>query len=341
MNRLIFAILTLLYIFSGSGLTAIGLITTMMFNQIELNHISLFALTILLTKCFYGLIGLMYMFVGSMIFLLCGVCYWYEMSLNDIQQQMVQFKEENIVRSTSESKELTSFDKNWESLRQYKTEKINTFCEKIGLTDLLTLEERSMKIQTFVILVSDKFDKFCDIVYSYLCKFRTKTSDVKVFKEIYATYGQLLECKAGIESLRSMHKLSRTMLNMNLNMNTNTDSTTNSNENVSNSQLIEELDSEFDSSNDKTNSAASSKASTSRTSTSNSADQMFNAFDMEVLETKKQFDAMPEQEKHQINDMFKQMFGSMMSGDNNFLSNMMNFNPNTLGNFGKGSEKRK
>src|SRR5438874_2283508 len=135
MDRILFALIMCLFIFSGCGFASLALIAMLLFNRTELNYRTLSALTFLLTCHFYGIIGLFYIFIISLSFLLSAAMYWYEMSFEDIRHKLTEYDQQTFIDGNEQNTNWGSlacdssqrnnpcdFDKKLESFRHYRDE---------------------------------------------------------------------------------------------------------------------------------------------------------------------------------------------------------------------------
>jgi hypothetical protein len=130
--------------------------------------------------------------------------YWFELSVDDMKQKANEFRLQD--QEQSESSNPSSFDKNLAVLNEYKTQSLDSFYQRTGLTP-----ERITTIKGYYTKISTYFDNFCDVAYRYMCQFREITKDIAVLKTIYQAYDQILMYKKNLETIRSLHKLSRDM----------------------------------------------------------------------------------------------------------------------------------
>ena len=211
MDKLLVALLGFSFIFGNSGLTSAGLLALLFSGAVPLNHITLVSLTYLITYYFYGLYGLFYFMTASLSMITCGAMYWFELSVADIKQNANNLKfqaNENSSEFTDSSKStnLTEFDKKLAVLTDLKTHGINSFCQKSGLTP-----EHIVSLKGYYNVASTQFNMVCDVIYGYMCQFRETTKNIAVLTTIYYAYDQIWVYKKNIETVRSLHKITKNM----------------------------------------------------------------------------------------------------------------------------------
>lgn len=203
MDKLLIAILGFSFIFSGAGLTSAILLAILFSGAASLSHITLFSLTSLLTYYFYGFFGLFYVLMASLSLIACGAMYWFELSVDDMKQKA---KELSLQEQSDPSTGPSELDKKLATFNEYKNTGLSSFCQRAGLTP-----ERITLIKGYYASTSTRFDKICAVTYGYLCQFRETTKDIAGLKTIYHAYDQVWVYKKNIETIRSLHKMTRNM----------------------------------------------------------------------------------------------------------------------------------
>lgn len=227
MDRLIIALLIVLFFCGGSGLTSAGLLALIFGGVIDVTYATLSTVSVLLTYYICGLTGLFVVMFSSIALISSGCMYWYEMSFGDVKKMLQDMnkkgqasgekesrdkdsdkkkKESETDENESDDSKTQSFEKRLTEFSEYKTKSVQAFYDKTGLTD-----QRLEKYKGYYLFVSTKFDSFCDASHYYLCQFRAATEEIAGLRELYSGYDKCLELKTNLEGLRSLHKLSRTM----------------------------------------------------------------------------------------------------------------------------------
>lgn len=209
MDKLLIAILGFSFI-SGAGLTSAILLTLLFTGCVKIDCQTLFGISSLLTYYFYGILGLIYITLFSMAMIASGIMYWYEMSIDDMKKNALILNEQ-----IDKEHNLDGFDKKLLYLNNCKKESIETFYKKTGLT-----EQHLTTIKSGYSDLSRRFNKLCDITYNYMYMFRNSTNDIAGLKILYSIYDLICEYKENIETVRSLHNLSRNMQNTMSNLET-------------------------------------------------------------------------------------------------------------------------
>lgn len=207
MDNLSIAILCFSFMFSGAGLASAIMLSMLFSGTAVLNHVTLFWITTLLTYYFYGFFGLLYVVGASLALIGCGTMYWFELSVDDMKQKALELKnEQDNMNSNGDNHSFPDIDKKLAVLNQYKTSGINALCQRAGLTP-----DRISRIKEYYNVSSVRFDNFCNLVYEYACQFRETTKDISGLKNVYELYDWIMVFKKNIESIRSLHKMTRSL----------------------------------------------------------------------------------------------------------------------------------
>lgn len=205
MDKLLIAILGFSFIFSGAGLTSAALLAILFSGAATLDHITLISLTSLLTYYFYGFFGILYVIAAALSLIACGAMYWFELSVDDMKQKANELRLQE-QSGTSDSQNLSDIDKKLAVLNEYKTKGLGSLCQRSGLTP-----ERITTIKNYYNTSAKRFDSFCGVAYGYICQFRETTESIAGLKIIYQLYDKILVYKKNLETIRSLHKMTRTM----------------------------------------------------------------------------------------------------------------------------------
>ena len=205
MDKLSIAFLTILFLNGGSFLIWIGLLLALLTNMLPLNYKTLFSVTSFTTYYFYGFSGIFYTFFCTLSLLVCGAMYWLELSVDDIKNKIkelnVNEKPSTEVDNTlSPNGQLNQMEQYVDTFSQYRIKYVNMFCEKTGLDST-----RIGSINSFYTYVSVMFDKFCQMFYGLMCRFRALTQNMKGFKTLYNGYDTLYQCKTNIDKLKALN----------------------------------------------------------------------------------------------------------------------------------------
>lgn len=294
MDNLSIAFLVFLFILSGPGLSSVGLFSMLFTGFVQANHVTIFSLVSMLTYYFYGLFGMMYMAVCSMAYIMCGMMYWFEMTFEDMRKKADEMREQTSDESNSDVSETdtpSSFDRKIQEFNEYRTAGVKTLYEKLGLT-----EERRKAYENMYSTYSTYFDNIVDGVVTYIARFREMTNEIAGLKTVYYIYDQLVEYKKLLESIRAMHKISRTMTGF---MPSPKDSRTT---NTSNARdPIPALGS------------LGRQGGFGGLGGLGGLDGLMN--DVDMADMQRQFSQMSDAEKKQMDDMARQMFGNMNLND--------------------------
>jgi len=206
MDRLLGALLTLLFVFYGTGSTCLGLMTTCITGMTTMNYRILFLITQLLTYYFYGFIGMFYVMMCSLSMIGCCAMYWFDMSPEDMKQKINELKDGSPLTDSTSQRYL--FDDKVKRLIEYKNNGVELFYKKTGLT-----ADHVTKMRSSYIYVSQLFDKLCDMIYSCMCYVRKVTNDLVGFKTIYYSYDRMCTFMENVENVRAMHMDSYAMQN--------------------------------------------------------------------------------------------------------------------------------
>lgn len=204
MDKLSIAFLTIIFLNGGSLLIWVGLMLALFTQMLPLNYKTLFNVTTFTTYCFYGFTGIIYTFLCALSLLMCGAMYWFELSIDDVKNKM---KELNVNENLSTDDDHTvQIEQYIDTFSQYKIKYVNMFCEKTGLKINSTWITSVGTLYTHVSVV---FDKFCQIFYGLMCRFRTLTRNMKGLKTLYNAYDTMYQYKISIDNLKTLNVESR------------------------------------------------------------------------------------------------------------------------------------
>jgi hypothetical protein len=207
MDKLSITLLTILFLNDGSYLIWIGLLFALLTQTLPLNYKTLFNFTSLTTYCFYGFTGIIYTFLCTLSLLICGAMYWFELSMDDVKNKMKELNDDAIDGNDCDDNESTNqIEQYIDKFTQYKTKYVNMFCEK---TRLNLISPWMGTIGTFYTHVSVMFDKFCQMLYGLMCRFRTLTQDMKGLKSIYNVYDTMCQYKTTVDKLKHLNSESQ------------------------------------------------------------------------------------------------------------------------------------
>ena len=108
MDKLTIASIISLFILLGPGTASLGMIFLVLTQSVTLNYMTLFNLTNLLTYYFYGLLGIFYIYVCSLSLIGSGYMYWYDLSLHDLKQKLIEIEVESQEEEISKLNEFNS-----------------------------------------------------------------------------------------------------------------------------------------------------------------------------------------------------------------------------------------
>ncbi len=216
MDKLTIACIISLFILLGPGAASLGFIILIATKLVTLNYMTLFNITNLFTYYLYGLQGVLYIYMCTLSLIGSGYMYWYDMSLYDLKNKLIEFEAESkpLDKNCSEKKPTklisdsvqSSFDKNMDKLCQYKNISVDKFYQKTGFNANTVL-----KIKQSYFYLSNNFNNLCDFIYLYLCKFRLMTDNIYGIKSIYLVCDEGLNYVKTIDAIKSIHKMSRNL----------------------------------------------------------------------------------------------------------------------------------
>jgi hypothetical protein len=199
MDKLTTTSLILLFLSKGTGFTCLGLLLMMLLGIAETNHKTLFCISVLVTNYFYGIIGVFYATLYSLMIFSCSVMYLFNVSVSDMKGKMLEFRNSTLKDEGNEPGLMTSFEINVTKIPEYKRHYSNIFFEKTNLT-----EERLNYLKSYYTYISYIFDKLCDVVYFLICKIRSNTENVVILKNIYYIYDQMYHCSNKMDVFRAV-----------------------------------------------------------------------------------------------------------------------------------------
>jgi len=131
--------------------------------------------------------------------------YWLELSMDDMKNKIKELNvNENplteVENTNTPDRQLNQMEQYVDTLSQYKIKYVNMFCEKIGLDST-----RIGSIKSFYTYLSVMFDKFCQMFYGLMCRFRVLTQNIKGFKTLYNGYDTLYQYKTNIDKLKALN----------------------------------------------------------------------------------------------------------------------------------------
>jgi hypothetical protein len=220
MERLPLAILILSFIVSGAGLTTAEMLCYLLFGIASLNHVTLFSTLSLFTYYLYGFFGIMYVALSTLIFIACGLMYWFDMSLGDMQKKVMSIQKSSVISPdtdktvTDNSQISQDMELRLKQLQAFKNTMIGSLCLKTGVTD-----DKINMIKNYYVLSSTKFDNFTDLLFTYIVRFRQITQDVMILKTIYYIYDQIIIYTTLLKSFRKLSNMASNMSHVNNNSN--------------------------------------------------------------------------------------------------------------------------
>ena len=214
MNKLLSSLLFFSFIYLGTAPTCFIYFALILSKIIMLDFITLSVYTILLTYYVYGLFGVFYLLVSTSILVLCGIMYWYELSVNDIKHHMIKYAETDS-ESIELNKQITEYHEFINNHVSFLLQKINITESKLNILNNYYNHMCSYlpTINKYYTLSSSYYDKIFSATYGYMKQLRGITSDVPLIKYIYYVYDKIVNNIMNIESLRFFHKISRNMHN--------------------------------------------------------------------------------------------------------------------------------
>jgi hypothetical protein len=350
MDKLTIFLLFALFVFGGSGWALMAFICMMSFGFVGSNHSTLFSLSVLMTYKFYGILSLLYTFAIALTFLLCGYMYWHDVRPDELVEQFTvqsadrnEKKTEPVDGQSDKPNETpietpieTPFERKLKLVVEHKNKLIGVFYNKTGLTDE-KIEHYKSVCRKYYHVASDGFNVLCGATHRYLCKFCQMTRNVRGFDYIYTAYDQIVKYKQDIESLKALHKFSnaltvpRTQPHPNVMKMKNTVNAMSNNMSNDDDEMIEmpTLDT------DPLTAMMRDLGGLGNLGGLEDMDNLDNFGDMD-----KYFKNMPDQQKKQIEDMTKQLFGNMNIGDMMGMLNVDGVGKTVTGEKKKGKKKR-
>lgn len=216
MDKLSIASLLFLTLAGGSGIGSFILLSQLITGIVPIDHTTLFSLFILLTYSFYGFFGLFYVTLSALVVIGCGLMYWFEMSMDDVKDKLIEMQIQALKTETenNQNNQNNQNNENNENEIQKRIDQMKTmrqgfltvFWTKTGIS-----EERRNQMFEFYSAISSKFDLLMQIVIDNIQKFKNMTQNIVPFNKLYILIDGLFLFKQSVESLRSMHKLARSV----------------------------------------------------------------------------------------------------------------------------------
>lgn len=199
MDRLTtFGLCTTFFLF-GPMATFCCLLFLLYNGQIVLNYLSLLSLNLLFTYSLNGFFGLVYSFLSCLIMVSCGAMYWFDWSPSDLKNELNAFNQCNEIKYDD-----VLTNKNVLIAKEYIINGAQKIYQVTGMTD-----EKIIKMKNVYVDCSKKFDYLSDLVWKYMCNFYELIKDVKGVKELFYYFSLVIGFFRSIDSIKSLHKLSR------------------------------------------------------------------------------------------------------------------------------------
>ena len=192
MDKLSTSIILLLVLFYGSDTAFLCLAICIMFGFAPIDHITMLSLCGLFTCAFYGALGLVYIAFSLLVIIGCAFMYWYDFSLDTVLQKLAEMQ---TPANTSDTLVTQSNDKC--TLSRY-------IYTKLGVSDA-----RIEKNNAIYNGISHRFDAILCYMWQYCVKFRQITEHLIMFNKIYYIYDLIISAKNSIETIKALHKASR------------------------------------------------------------------------------------------------------------------------------------
>jgi len=200
MNRLLTALLAMIFIFGGSSYACLSLLMMLLTGIIPFDSTALLLKNVILTYHFYGLVGIFYVMMCFISLVACFVTYWFDMPFKELKVKLQELNDSTKDEKNNTEKVQTELEKKINKFLELKDSITATFYDKI-----LFYEKYLVKLKSCCEYLSQVFDKICDMIYSVMCKVRVMTENVIVFREIYYVYDQMCKFKKNIEMIKSMY----------------------------------------------------------------------------------------------------------------------------------------
>lgn len=207
MNRLLTALLAMIFIFGGSGYFCLTLLIMILTGILPFDSTTLLLKNIVLTYHLYGLVGMCYIMLCFLSLVACFLTYWFDMSFKDLKVKLQELNDSTKDETTNTEKGPTEIEKKINKFLELKHNIITTVYDKVKFA-----EKYLIKLKSVCEYLSRIFDKICYMIYSLTCKVRMMTNNVVVFREIYYVYDQMCKFKKNIEMIKSMYCASQDAL---------------------------------------------------------------------------------------------------------------------------------
>ena len=227
MEKFLISIILFLIITNNVFLSIITFLTMLIYRIAPFNFKTLSAFILLIVYFLYGLWGLFVTSLCSIIFLICGMMYWYDLSFDSLKNDLYDFSKnvdeldnkndktnKNIINSSNSlpnpetdtwyNKLWAYVRKKWDQMLEYKTIIGNLIYEKLNLDDY-----KLNNIGTNYQSVCKYWDSFCEIIILNLKQFKTMTSDIVLYRHIYKSINKINNVFVTIENIKKLHKMSR------------------------------------------------------------------------------------------------------------------------------------
>lgn len=137
--------------------------------------------------------------MSTLIFICCGFMYWFGLSLDDLCIRAKSKLHEHQLdhQNKIEPKQHPEQPNEIGQIRNYNKMLTEALCKKIGITD-----ETISTINKHYRTLSTGFDRFTDLLATYLAMFRELTKDVIGLKTLYHVYDELCVYATMIETIR-------------------------------------------------------------------------------------------------------------------------------------------
>ena len=210
MDKLLIAILCYTFIFTPTEITLFTFLSMFFLKLITITHNTLFSLFAITTYYLYGLLGTFYIILCSFLVNACGIMFWYEMSVTDIKESIKELKTDEKYKEIDTNIFDSSFlEKRIVQAFNYK----NQISEKLN-NNVIYKNVKRLTILYYSTIIT-YFDKLSNLIYFYMCKFRLLTENIIGFKHIYRVYDKFCKIQYMIISLRSIHKMTRQIVDVN------------------------------------------------------------------------------------------------------------------------------
>lgn len=187
MEKISIAFLTTVFIIANSTSAFLLFLIMLLSGTVELTYGTLFSIIYLTTYVFYGLSGVVYMTLSTMMLIVSMIMYWFNLSTVDTYERY-KYAHVNTLKfgSTYDLDEHVNF------LRKCRNDGLKKINDKLGITD-----EKYEEYKKQFDVVSRKFDtiltKIFEFFYPYLKHIRKYTNDSVPLKYIYLIYDFVIE----------------------------------------------------------------------------------------------------------------------------------------------------